>query len=81
MAVQIDNADEGATGGETSVELFWAHGLGQKTVFEGPLGSVEAADIQWEGDSKLSIHFIGSPYKDAYHCATPTVIQVDCSPR
>jgi hypothetical protein len=81
MAVRIDNADEGATGGETSVELFWAHWLGQKTVFVGPLGSVEATDIQWEGDSKLSIHYMDSFSGNSYHCVTQAVISVTCSPR
>lgn len=81
MAVRIENADMGAVGGQTLVDLYWAQGLRRKTIFSGPIGSVEPVDIHWESNLKLTIHYAGNFSGDYYHCVTQTVISIDCSPR
>ena len=81
MALRIENADEGATGGSSSVVLFWAHGLRQETVYWGPIGTVEPVDIHWISDSSLSIHYSSGFSDDGYHCSTVRNVHVDCSPR
>jgi hypothetical protein len=49
----------GATGGETSVELFWAHGFQTQTVYDGEWKTVEPSDIRWTSDTELTIHYSG----------------------
>jgi hypothetical protein len=81
MAVRIETADEGATGGETWVELYWAHGLSNKEVYSGGWASVEQADIRWKSDSKLIIQIRDAQSDYASHCASGGGVKVECSPR
>lgn len=80
MAVRIEDSDGGATGGETSVELFWAHGFREQAVYFGEWETVRQSDIQWNGDTDLVIHY--SPaYNPDSQCYSAVVTNVSCSPR
>jgi len=80
-AARIENADEGATGGSTSVELFWAHGFREQTVYFGLEQSVEPSDIQWISDSELKIHHSGDYAADSHICKSTARVKVSCLPR
>ncbi len=81
MAVRIENLDEGATGGSTQVELYWAHGLRSKTVYSGEWASVEPSDIHWEGNSRLTIQIRDASSDYSSRCASAGGVKVECSPR
>lgn len=84
MALRIVDADEGATGGSTSVDLFWAHGFRQQTVYMGGWKSVEPSSIEWKSDTELTIRYGGGYIADAYHgysCTSAPAVKVRCSPR
>ena len=81
MALRIENADEGATGGETSVELFWAHGFGHQTVYHGEFKTVESSDIRWTSDAELRISYVGGFPADTYECKSTARVKVSCIPR
>jgi hypothetical protein len=80
MAARIEDADEGATGGSTSVELFWAHGFREQTVYEGGWRSVQFSDIQWKNNTELAVHY-STDYNLEYHCTPAVVVKVSCMPR
>lgn len=80
MAARIEDADEGATGGESSVELFWAHGFREQTVYEGEWKSVRPSDMQWTSDTDLAIHY-STEYNPDRHCYSVAVTKVGCLPR
>ena len=80
LAARVENADEGATGGETYVVLYWAHGLRSETVYCGPWASVEPKDIRWVSNSELAIQYSYSlSGNDGYYCKSPSSVRVDCS--
>ena len=84
MALRIVDADEGAAGGSTSVDLFWAHGFRQQTVYMGGWKSVGPSSIEWKSDTELTIHYGGGYIADAYHgysCTSTAAVTVRCSPR
>jgi len=81
MAVRIENADEGATGGSTAIELFWAHGFKEKTIYQGGWKSVEPSDIQWASNTQLTIHYSSSYSAGSYSCVSTFVVKVTCLPR
>ena len=68
LAARVENSDEGATGGETYVVLYWAHGLRTKTVYFGPSASVEPKDVRWVSDSTLAIQYAYKVSGDGYYC-------------
>lgn len=80
MAARIEDADGGATGGETSVELFWARGFREQTVYFGEWKTVQQSDIQWNSDTDLVIHYSTASNPDS-HCYSTVVTNVSCSPR
>lgn len=80
MAARIEDADEGATGGETSVELYWAHGFREQTIYEGEWKSVQQSDIKWNSDSGLVIHY-SAEYNTDHHCYPVDVAKVICLPK
>ena len=80
MAARIEDADEGAIGGETSVELFSAHGFRKQTLYVGEWKSVQRSDIQWNNDTELVIHYSTS-YNPHSHCYSVHIAKVSCSPR
>ena len=67
--------DLGATGGNTFVELFWAHGLRQATVFYGDWAAVKPSEVRWNGDSQLFIPYDGTIYR----CDSTSAVKVICS--
>lgn len=81
FSVRIYDVDEGAAGGDTSVELFWAKGSSQSQVFAGPWKAVEPADIHWIGDSELRINYRASIPADSYKCISTAVVKVACAPK
>jgi uncharacterized membrane protein len=81
MAARIENADEGATGGSTDVELFWTHGFKEKTIYQGGWKSVEPADIQWMSNTEVAIRYNSGYSADSYKCASATTVKVTCLPR
>ncbi len=80
LAARIEDADEGAMGGETSVELFWAHGFRKQTIYQGEWKSVQQSDIQWNSDTDLVIHY-SAAYNPDFRCYTVDIAKVSCSPR
>lgn len=74
---RIRTDDEGATGGNTSVEIISFHGLKNEDVFWGSWRSVEPADIRWVGDSELAITYDGN----LYSCSGTHAIKVTCQPK
>ncbi len=77
VAARIDDSDEGALGGSTTVELFTALGLRRQTVFLGEWKSVQPGDIHWENDLKLTVSYRGQPN----YCKSTTVVKVNCIQR
>lgn len=55
QAVRVRTDDEGATGGNSQVELFWNRGLSSKDVYQGGWKSVDVKDLEWEDSSTLNI--------------------------
>jgi hypothetical protein len=81
LAARIENADEGATGGSTSVELYWAHGFEKKDVYLGGWKSVEPSDIQWVGNTELTIRYASGYNADTLHCTSTASVKVSCIPK
>ena len=81
LAARVENTDEGATGGETYVVLYWEHGLRLETVYYGPWASVEPKDIRWVSDSELAIHYAYAVSGDGYYCKSSRNVSVICSLR
>ena len=77
VAARTNNFDYGATGGDTSVTLHWARGLRSQTIYSGEWRSVEPQDIQWNGDSMLTIYYLG----DKRSCSSTPHVDVVCVPR
>lgn len=77
FAARIELDDYGATGGDESVDLFWARGLMQSTVFAGDWGTVEPSDVRWKSDSELLISYDGR----VYNCKSTSAVKVTCSPK
>jgi len=80
IAARANNFDEGATGGETSVTLHWAHGLRSQTVYGGGWKSVGPSDIKWMNDSELIIRY-DSVYAAQPACSSTSQVKVSCVPR
>jgi hypothetical protein len=80
MAARIEDVDEGATGGSTSVELYWASGFREQTVYEGAWKSVHSSDIQWKSNTELAIYY-STEYNSKYQCVQGTVVKVSCIAR
>jgi len=77
QAVRVRTDDEGATGGNSHVELFWNHGLSSKEVYWGGWKSVDVKDLKWENNSTLSLRH-DSPM---YLCESPLRVKVICVER
>lgn len=73
-AARVESIDGGATGGNTSVEIFWMHGFGQANVFTGDWYAVGAQDIRWLSDSDLVISYDGLTGS----CYSTTHIKITC---
>jgi hypothetical protein len=80
-AVRIYDVDGGATGGDTSVEVFWARGFRQANVFSGPWKAVEPADIHWISDSEVRINYRADGPADEYYCKSTAVVKIVCTPK
>jgi hypothetical protein len=80
LAARIEYSDGGATGGETYVELFWAHGFREQTLYEGEWMSVRQSDIKWNSNADLVIHY-SAAYNPDHHCYLVDVVRFSCLPR
>jgi hypothetical protein len=67
MAVRITDYDFGATGGETSVELFWDLGFSEQALYSGGWKSVMPSDVRWKSDKELIISYYAAYASDEYH--------------
>jgi hypothetical protein len=83
MAVRIEDYDYGATGGDTSVDLIWAHGFRVQNIYHGEWKSVEQTDdIEWKSDTELVIHYHYDPkYNPNGQCYPAAVVHVSCLPK
>lgn len=81
VAVRVYDFDEGATGGGTSVEMFWARGFRQATVFTGPWKAVEPGDIHWVSDSEMTLSYRADAPGDQYYCTSAAVVKIVCIPK
>ena len=77
QAVRIRTDDEGATGGNSHVELFWNHGFSSKEVYSGGWKSVDVKDLKWESNSMLDLRH-DSPM---YVCESSRSVKVNCLER
>jgi hypothetical protein len=76
-AARVRTDDEGATGGNSQVELFWNHGLSSKDVYLGGWKSVDVKDLKWESNSTLVVqHDL-----PMYACESSPGIRVTCLER
>jgi len=80
LAARIEYSDGGATGGETYVELFWAHGFREQTLYAGEWMSVLQSDIKWNGNADLVVHY-SAAYNPDYRCYPADVVRFSCLPR
>jgi hypothetical protein len=77
LAVRITDSDGGATGGETSVDLYWAHGFREQSLYSGEWKSVKPSDIQWKSDTELTINYDGGYHADTYHFTPAAAIKTN----
>ena len=76
-AVRVRTDDEGATGGNSHVEMFWNHGFSSQDVYWGQWKSVGIYDLQWENNSTLDVRH-DSPM---YVCESTPKVKVQCLDR
>jgi hypothetical protein len=79
-AVRVENFDYGATGGDTSVEVYWARGFRDAEVFSGAWKAVEPADVHWISESELRIDYRADGATDEHHCRSTAAVKIVCSP-
>ncbi len=77
FAIRVENTDEGALGGVTSVALYSAHGLQTDVIFRGEWKAVEAKDIHWIGNDSVLIAY-HHPSQPPYTCASARGVSVRC---
>jgi hypothetical protein len=75
--VRVRTDDEGATGANSHVELFWNHGFSSKDVYWGGWKSVDLKDLKWESNSMLDLRH-DSPM---YVCESSRRVKVNCLER
>jgi len=78
MAARVRDGDGGATGGESTVELFDSHGLHQEDVYSGGWKSVEERDIHWTDNTHLIIEYDNV---SEHKCEKSSRITLECRPR
>jgi hypothetical protein len=77
QAVRVRTDDEGATGGNSHVELFWNHGLSSQEVYWGSWKSVDVKDLTWESNTTLKV----THYPREYACKSSRAVTVSCLER
>jgi hypothetical protein len=77
-AARIQTDDEGATGGNSSVEVFEAHGWDEENVYWGDWRSIEPDGVHWIDNSHLRIEYDNVR---EYHCDSSRRVVVECVPR
>ena len=75
-AIRVEDLDYGATGGDTLVLLYSAHGFLMDVIFSGEWKVVEAKDVQWFGNTAARIKYRASPFKAS--CQGARGISVRC---
>jgi hypothetical protein len=76
-AARVRTDDEGATGGNSHVELFWNYGFSSQEVYSGGFQSVSVADLVWDSNSTLEVRH-DSPM---YMCEGSQKVRVKCVQR
>jgi len=77
QAARVRTDDEGATGGNSRVEIFWNHGFSSQEVYWGSWKSVDVKDLRWENNGSLNVmHF---PHM--YACQGSRSVKVICPER
>jgi hypothetical protein len=76
-AARVRTDDEGATGGNSQVEIFWNHGFSAEDVYWGEWRSVDGPDIRWISNNSVEI-IHDDPM---YDCHSTPNIAVRCIPR
>lgn len=80
-AIRITDHDEGATGGGTTVDVFWDGGLHSMMIFNGGWKQVEAKDVRWVSNSKIIISYsLPAPEYKPELCQGFAEIEVTCLP-
>jgi hypothetical protein len=75
-AIQVEDLDYGATGGDTLVVLYSAQGLLTDVIFSGEWKVVDAKDVRWFGNTAVRITYRASPYSAT--CQGARGIAVKC---
>ena len=78
-AAQVENVDEGAVGGDTSVVLYSIAGFRQEQVLGGEFGIVEQKNLHWDGNSRLIITY-GGAYGEPPVCYNARDVEIRCQP-
>jgi len=76
-AARVRTADEGATGGDSSVEIFSNHGFSYTQVYWGEWESVRDQDLRWVSNSELQI----THAEPMYQCKSTSTVTVRCVAR
>lgn len=80
-AIRLTDSDQGATGGSTSVEVFWSHGLRSETIFTGREKQVEAKDIRWLNNSTILLpYYLPTGAYPPETCKGFSEVKVSCVP-
>ncbi|HEY2858118.1 MAG TPA: hypothetical protein VGJ21_06860 [Terracidiphilus sp.] len=77
-AARVETDDEGATGGNTTVELFESHCWREQAVYSGGWRSVEPDGIHWLDNSHLRIEYNNT---SDHQCDPSPRIVIECAPR
>jgi hypothetical protein len=77
QAARVRTDDEGATGGNSHVDLFWNHGFSSKEMYWGAWRSVDAKDLKWQSNSTLEVRH--DP--PVYLCESSRTVKVSCLQR
>lgn len=59
FAIQVEDLDEGAVGGQSVVGLYTGYGLRQAEVYLGNWKQVESRDVEWMGPREVRIRYHG----------------------
>ena len=78
-AAQVENVDEGAVGGNTSVVLYSIAGFREEQVLGGEFGIVEQHNLHWDGNGRLIITY-GGVYGEPPVCYNARDVEIHCQP-
>lgn len=73
--LRVSDWDAGATGGGSSVELLTHFGFISNFIYNGDWKSVAIADVRWNDNSHVEIHYVPNRY---FRCSSTLKVHVEC---